>query len=207
MRILSIDVGIKNLGLCLINYKNQDNDDICKDITVELLDSLDITQYIQLSKKINANKIPILLLARGILKGLTNYCEKLKEPIDHIIIENQPFMKNPRMKSAQMIIFTFFVNKFLINEKVDIRMFLPKNKLKVYNGPPVECKLKSKYSQRKFKSIKYTEYMLIKYNCELLDKFLKSSKKDDLADSYLQALTFLMQQKKKTNKKRKKIIL
>ena len=202
-RILSIDVGIKNLGLCQLNYEDNNNDDICEDVKIELLDSLDITQFIDIKKKMNANKIPILLLARGLIKGLTDYSINLTNKIDYIIIENQPFMKNPRMKSAQMIIFSFFVNKFLNNEDTDIRMFLPKNKLNVYTGPPVECKLKSKYSQRKFKSIKYTEYMLLKYNSDFITKFNNSKKKDDLADSYLQGITFLNQLNKKKSKKLK----
>ena len=55
-----------------------------------------------------ASKIPILELGRNIFKRLAEYPQFLEA--DHVIIENQPVLKNPTMKSVQMILFSFFVS-------------------------------------------------------------------------------------------------
>ena len=36
---------------------------------------------------------------------------KITETLDYVLIENQPCMKNPKMKSLQMIIMTYFLLK------------------------------------------------------------------------------------------------
>ena len=102
------------------------------------------------------------------------------------IIENQPVLKNPKMKSIQMMVYSYF-NLIGVS---NIILFSPRHKLDVYNGPDIECHLKSKYSKRKFLSIKYTKYM-IQNNKEYLNIFNSIKKKDDLADSLLQGLCYL----------------
>ena len=105
------------------------------------------------------------------------------------MIENQPVLKNPTMKSIQMIVYSFFIS----NNIHDLVLFNPNRKLDIYCGPNIECKLKNDYSKRKYLSIKYTEYFLRESNQDeiFLDIFNKSSKKDDLSDCYLQCLTYL----------------
>ncbi|MEC8542095.1 MAG: hypothetical protein VXY89_00890, partial [SAR324 cluster bacterium] len=36
--------------------------------------------------------------------------------IKHVLIENQPALKNPTMKSVQMIIYTFFIMNGIMND-------------------------------------------------------------------------------------------
>ena len=72
----------------------------------------------------------------------------------------------------------------------NIKLFSARNKLKVYSGPEIKCNLKSKYSRRKRLGIEYTRYM-IGGNSDYLKYFEENKKKDDLADSLLQGLTYL----------------
>jgi len=81
----------------------------------------------------------------------------LKE-IDTILIELQPKI-NPKMCLVSHILFGKLVELF-INSKTTVRFVRASNKLKAYTGDPIECKLKGKYAQRKYLSIKYGEWFL-----------------------------------------------
>ena len=55
--------------------------------------------------------------------------------VTHVLIENQPALKNPVMKSIQMIIYTFFVMDGVMKKESSIEtihMVNARNKLKVY---------------------------------------------------------------------------
>ena len=112
--------------------------------------------------------------------------------VDYILIENQPVLKNPTMKSVQMILYSYFLINSVVKAKsgATIKFISARNKLKCYNGPPVEVKTKNKYTRTKKLAIEYCRYMI--KECEdRLEFFNKHKKKDDLADSYLQARWFI----------------
>jgi len=238
MKFLSIDVGIKNLAICVVEFDSSGNNKILEwTIINSIQDLLDnqltccVTKkgvicnkvainkvilndkvlgfchlkncqkevkgsyskkQIKKYKKINANHIDLSLLGKNIYHGLNNL-ENLLD-LDFVIIENQPVLKNPKMKSVQMIIYSYFL--FLKEEKKlkhKLILFNARAKLKIYDGPEIICKQKNKYSQRKFLSVEYTKYFLNKdsYNKKNWSEiFNKSKKQDDLADSYLQGLTY-----------------
>jgi len=112
--------------------------------------------------------------------------------VDYILIENQPVLKNPTMKSVQMILYSYFLINSVVKDKsgAEIKFISARNKLKCYNGPPVEVKTKNKYSRTKKLAIEYCRYM-IKDSEDKLEFFNQHKKKDDLADSYLQACWFV----------------
>ena len=116
--------------------------------------------------------------------------------VDRVIIENQPVLKNPTMKTFQMLLYSYFLmNGICKNKNVnDIQMINARNKLKVYNGPKIECDIKDKYKKNKFLAIQYCDIM-IKENPHIDEKFHKlydeSKKKDDLSDAYLQGIYYI----------------
>jgi len=70
-------------------------------------------------------------------------------------------MKNPTMKSIQMMLYSYYLIKGLHNKESsidDIILMSASNKLKVYNGETIECDKKSKYSKNKYLAIKHTQY-------------------------------------------------
>ena len=114
--------------------------------------------------------------------------------IKYVLIENQPALKNPVMKSIQMIIYTFFVIEGVMNNKSPIElihMVNARNKLKVYKGPKIECNKKNKYAQNKYLSIEYTKCMVNNEIDKFKTLFNESKKKDDLADAYLQGIYWI----------------
>ncbi len=208
--ILSIDVGIRNLAYCLAHYSAPSSmpPDLVRDTKVISLGLLDVTAHLDPEPKYtNLNKIPIFMLARALLRTLKTHVpaiiDKLENPVDYVVIENQPCIKNPKMKSIQMIIFGYFVGLTVDTPPICVQnvcMFNPRDKLSVYTGEPVECTLKSKYGRRKRLSEEYTRRMLACHP-KILQIFETTEKKDDIADAYLQALTFL-KRKCKTKKRR-----
>ena len=129
---------------------------------------------------------------------LSQICiEKLKvelKNIKHVLIENQPALKNPIMKSVQMIVYTFFIIEGIMNNNSpieNIHMVNARNKLKVYKGPKVPCNKQGKYAQNKYLSVEYTKNMIQEDDKNMIKIFEDSKKKDDLADCYLQGIYWI----------------
>jgi hypothetical protein len=179
-KFISFDIGIKNLGYCIIELIDTQNIKILEWDIINLCKDNEKTKNISIFQ----------LCSRLMYELETRFIDNSIIPV----IENQPVLKNPKMKSIQMMVYSYFVLIGVTN----IHLFSPRNKLDVYTGPPVECKLKSKYSRRKYLSVKYTEY-IIKNNPNYISIIDKYKKKDDLADALLQIMTFLKKKYKIEN--------
>ena len=168
MKILSIDVGIINFSYCV-------------------LESTKIIKWENFSFKKKSD--------------FQNTCNLIKEmdsrphllDVDTVLIEKQPRC-NPKMRVVAQTIITYFIMKNKeLNLNINVKPYSPKHKLKCYNGPEPEFKVKSKYQQRKKMSIFHcSELIKEDQEQEFIDYFKNSKKKDDLADSFLQGLSFLM---------------
>ena len=104
--------------------------------------------------------------------------------IDCVIIENQISPIANRMKTIQGMIAQYFIDK---NVKL-IKFISASNKLKNFTNEAV-----SSYNDRKKLGIKITKELLVtnkNLNKHIIN-FDKSNKKDDLADSFLQALWYI----------------
>lgn len=215
-KILSFDVGIKNLAYCLLDSDdksildwgilNISVDPVCdhkakgkccdKSASKTDKDGFKLcTSHSKLKmykdKKLkNIKKIDnhMFHMGKKIIKTLDEK-ENFSE-VDIVCIENQPALKNPTMKSVQMIIYSYF----LMKEINDIQMINARNKLKVYKGPKIECDIKETYKKNKFLAIKYCDYMIrenSKIDKKHHDLYDSSKKKDDLSDSYLQGIYYI----------------
>jgi hypothetical protein len=169
MKIVSIDVGIKNLAFCLIDEKLHIYDWKVVDISTDC-------------KKCN-----IEALADNIYKGLDTHMENWKD-VDHVLIENQPVLKNPTMKTVQILVYGYFHSLKMRGHSLDVRFISAKSKLAVAGVVPC-TKYKSKYSNTKMSSVLTTEHYLRDH--EMRDFFSELKKKDDLSDCFLQAVYFI----------------
>lgn len=106
--------------------------------------------------------------------------------VDIVLIENQPVYKNPIMKSIQMLLYGYYLQ----NNAKEIHLLNATQKMKVYDGPPIECEIKDIHAKNKYLSKEYCKYFL-KDNPEKLTYFNSYDKRDDLADTYLQGLYFI----------------
>ena len=215
MKYLSFDVGIKNLAYCSLNSDkkildwgiiNLNKDPICqcglqkpcsKVATYEVKDNNE-TKYactthvkkFTKKKKLNSN-YDLFKISQILMEELNSKTDFLNHDI--ICIENQPALKNPTMKSIQMLLYSYFIIEGVCKDPIcsNVQMINARNKLKVYKGPPVECKFKEKYKRNKYLSVEYTKLMILEEDQEFIDLFKDSKKKDDLADAYLQGIYFI----------------
>ncbi len=111
--------------------------------------------------------------------------------VSHVVIENQPVLKNPKMKSIQMILFSYFLIK---KETIKLHLVSAGSKLK-FNIKNEETekieKLANKYLKRKKLAVEYCKHF-IKDNSTKLDYFNNFNKRDDLADAYLLVRKFMI---------------
>ena len=174
--VLSFDIGIKNMALCLMDT---DTKNILK------WNLIDISS----DKKNDLNDMS---------KNLINAMDELvlneldSQNIFAVLIENQPVMKAPTMKSIQMILYTYF-QVLAIHESRDITITLvsamKKNSFMKSKGYDVKSK---NYKSNKDNSMKYVEEYLNSnndtHNLEILRSF---KKKDDMCDALIQILCIL----------------
>jgi len=115
---------------------------------------------------------------------------------DYVCLENQPVLKNPVMKSVQMVLYAWFIfatppskyiQSFAESTTFKVKLVAASNKNKVLPFP----KKTLTYKERKRLGIEQTLTLLREYfavDDTLLVFFDKHLKKDDLADSFLQAI-------------------
>lgn len=147
----------------------------------------------------NCNKIPLQILSTKLFSTLDmkkNFLE-----VDEVLIENQPTLINPTMKTISTFLYSYFCLRGIV-EKKDTRsnihtvnFFSPSNKLKV-NKQHSENILKKGENHTEVYDITKE---LGEFYCKALIKedvdkfnFLNSQvKKDDLCDSFLQGFFYL----------------
>jgi len=139
------------------------------------------TKYLNNVEKTNANKLDMIECGILLKKHLDKTFKDKK--IDRIIVENQIGPLAIRMKMMQGMITQHFIENNL--EKIEL--INASNKLKDF------LKGKSTYNERKKLGITITRNFLENDNKlnNWIDYFNKNSKKDDLADSYLQCLWYI----------------
>lgn len=144
-------------------------------------------QLIKIKKK-KCTDVDLSILAKNMHEELDKIPELFQT--DGILIENQPALTNPTMKSIGSILFGYCVYKSKDTQCKKVVFRSADNKLKVNKEKTkselAKCKTsKEKYDKRKSLA---EEYFLERIECsEIKKKFNESKKKDDLADSWLQA--------------------
>jgi len=192
-KYLSFDIGIKNLAYCLLEV-----DDSTEYRNIKILE----WGVMDLAQGQKVKELDLMTIHSRMINAL-NSCDFLNSnsDINTAILENQPCLMNPTMKSVQILL---FASLWMRKEDgvIDIgkmAMFSARNKLEAYDGPEIDFShIKTKYTRTKKLSIAYTKYMLVEseQSQEMKELFENSKKKDDLADAYLQGLTYI---KKKVN--------
>ncbi len=195
--VLSIDVGLKNLAMCIMSLSQDkersiklwdvfnvlDDNDIkcCKTLKngkecskkskfkyfcttskeTFLTCKIHFPKNIPIKKqnKVKTKNVNSYLLQDISLRVLNKLNDILKDnkvfkDVDKVLIELQPKV-NQRMKFISHIIYGKLV-EFYKETRTKIRFVTAKTKLRVYDGPKIECNLKTPYSKRKWLSIQYT---------------------------------------------------
>jgi len=155
--LLSIDCGIKNLAMCLIDPHSRR-----------------IAQW-------DVSGVPPNH-ADGIFPCLVRHLNEKPWVLDAttVLIEKQPD-KNRGMKGVENLLHTYF----LVKDKT-VKIWDARHKIPDVAGPG-----KARYDQRKKASIERALKFIETTNTEWVTFFKQHKKKDDLADTVMQALSFL----------------
>jgi hypothetical protein len=189
----SKDIGKVRIPLCHIcknkgYYYTIDNKPICK---THSKNKLKPEQQEELKRLYTIENTTIYEIAKLAIEKL-DLIDFSKSEI--IIIENQPHMASLKMKMIAMMLLNYFIIRYIVEKKCNIREVLfinASNKLTVYDGPYIECKLKGQYPRNKFYSKEYCKY-IIRHNKKWVDFYNSHKKRDDLADCFLQGVWYLM---------------
>ena len=172
--ILSIDVGIRNLAMCLLDDKTN------------------------LVVKWDVDGIPPQH-DDGVYVSLRKHLDERPWVLDAstILIEKQPD-RNKKMVAVMHFLYAYFIIKCPHAETI---LYDARHKIPDVAGPG-----KSQYLKRKKVSIERCEEFIRSgpTNAHWLDTFLKSKKKDDLADTVMQALSFVNRTEVTSTTKKKK---
>lgn len=192
--VLSFDIGIKNLAYCLFCY-----DPCSLEFDFEIIDwnILDIS--------ITEKKNVIDCQSDKLFQTLHDtFGDK---EINYVVIENQPVLKNPVMKTVQIMVYSYFKIRKMLQEEIEgVSMVNAGNKLKFafnvlqpfltndtdeFNDIPTSINSKTKYKDTKNASIQYVRALLSKKDhTKQQTYFDQFKKKDDLADTLLQGLYY-----------------
>tara|TARA_B100000902_G_scaffold339023_1_gene340939 strand:+ start:149 stop:724 length:576 start_codon:yes stop_codon:yes gene_type:complete len=176
MKLLSIDVGIRNLAYVIINVE---------DVNVHHIEQWDVLELCGKCEK--ASNVSNVIIGEN-MKNIFN--EKFSELVfDKIIIENQIGQNAIKMKTIQGMINMYFIMNGYNESK--IINYNAVHKLKPFQ--PKDIKLT--YADRKKLSKVVTGQLCEKYyGDDIHTYFLKYKKKDDLADCLLQCIDFIKKQ-------------
>ena len=171
MRVLSFDIGLKNMAYCIL-----------EDTVIIHWQTLDISgekDFTATSKK---------------LLGMLH--DEFPDPnFDFVLIENQPVLKNPIMKSVQMLVYAYFqIYSYQHGSGCDVRLIAAGNKLRVRQKPNLDDDSvlnKSGYKNNKLKAILYAQHYLKGQEPKWLEAFSNNRKKDDIADALCSAIQFV----------------
>lgn len=160
--ILSIDVGIRNLAMCLLDENNNN-----------LVTQWDVSGVPPEHKD-------------GLYVSLRDHLDERPWILDAqvILIEKQPD-RNKKMISVMHFLHSYFIIKCPGAETI---LYDARHKIPDVAGPG-----KAQYNKRKKVAIERCEAFIRQddVNAHWIDTFVKSKKKDDLADTVMQALSFV----------------
>jgi hypothetical protein len=120
---------------------------------------------------------------------------------ERVYIENQPTMKNPRMKTISVTLYNFYMIRGMIDKNIisAVHFMAPSNKLKLADDGDKKELVKVKNDDNESKTYKLTKALGVKYCLEMIsdmpewvDRFNSHKKKDDMADCFLQGMYALL---------------
>lgn len=199
VRVLSFDVGVKNLALCDLIYNTESRTTTITNWTV-----------LNISNEAKSTKYDIGQVCENLMHALLEryqHTEGSNDIIDVVLIENQPVIKNPIMKSIQIMIYTFFMLRKTAHQSVGaVKLVSARNKLKLVDfiddkekrqamidEAEEKAKCKTGYKYNKKLAILLAKHFLevTSVSDDVQLEFQKSKKQDDLSDTFCQALHYI----------------
>ena len=175
MKILSIDVGTRNLGVCILEYA-----------------SLDAPGRILHWEVIDLHAKTSSTATRSCVQAFWSRRPMFYD-VDVILIESQDRAVSKMRRLSNAIESHFETVRVVLDKTYRIDWSSGDVKLRAYDGPVVweEPKTKTKYKMNKLLGIEHARALLAQWeSIEWIDWFEKLPKQDDVADCLLQAVYY-----------------
>jgi len=121
--------------------------------------------------------------------------EKIKLPVDYVLIENQPTLTNPTMKSISMMVFSYFIYGIMNKKVKEIKFISPSDKLKCNKEKTKEALSRCKTKSEKYHVTKQLAkdfcFQLIANKENAIQLINSYQKQDDMCDAFLQGYNFI----------------
>jgi hypothetical protein len=178
-------VDINNESKIAANISNKKQKTETKNSLIERLKEYRDANCLDIVSEAKANDFDLIQLGISIREKFNNKLDL--SSIDAVVIENQISPLANRMKSLQGMIAQYFI----MNDIYNIIFYSASNKLKTV----IDATTSTTYKERKSISVSHTTDILENYDVlnKWLGYFSTHKKKDDLADSFLQGISFLSQ--------------
>ena len=180
--VLSFDLGLKNLAYCLLSIRNGKT----------YIHEWNIINLLEGGRKHNIYNI--YNIYTKVKTILFRELDKRRYFLDvsTVLIEMQHKHASELIKNIGVSIHDYFVLRGIMDKGRDINIVSveAKHKLTIYEGPSLSCTLKTPYARNKWYGEKYCEWWLRDYT-SMLNYFKTFTKRDDLADAFLQGVWYL----------------
>lgn len=193
MRVIGIDIGIRNLVLCSLDVVAGSKTLRGAQDAIESARRIEWTFGELCDPKQNANKCSHTFLLDRMILFVRTHRELLCEWADTIVIEAQPAA---RMKMLAGALYVLIRNEStrpgIIMQPAKKKLAWPRDEL--MTNVPQACK-QTTYTDRKKAAVKLCDFLLVGGNEETQrarSVFQGTRKKDDAADSLLHALHFVV---------------
>ena len=206
------DIGVKNLAYCVLSLQEKKIEIVSWNI-INLADEESAQIFCSKCDKKAVYNTPlrgknrvyfcgkhreedsIKVSKKVVKKDIKTYGLRLKKVLDEnkalftenvsrVVIENQPSLKNPFMKSIQMLLYSWF----LFNQ-IDVSLLPASSNLKVFKGEISEQfaikETANPYTRKKRLAVAHCKMLLSPTELHMIDQNKK--KLDDLCDAYLLA--------------------
>lgn len=183
-RVLSFDIGTKNLSLC--------------DLSVKASGDFEVTGWSVVSTVppgLNVNKTPVWDLAPPFYNYLQEHAKSWlfeasgPKKIDRVLIENQPMGGRGTARNLKTKVLSHILQCVILHLRPDLTVAFVHPGLKLKDMPRPEDR-KSSYRENKAYAVESTATLIASEKCLSKDycteAYAAIKKKDDLADAFLQ---------------------
>jgi hypothetical protein len=214
MRILSVDLGARNLAWCVLDREKSSKEEwSCPpfrgmEVCVHAWRVIDIVKESGVVEDVNLNKTDIATCVPWFVTAIKHWWGEMTEGVDLAVLEAQPTARVMNhgercVNNVRTKVLSHVLQAFLLEKNIPVQFVSPAVKLRDAKDLMADA---SEYREHKKAAV-----LLTTRACALLDDKARATwettkgKRDDLADAFLQGVCFSVKKARKPKKSAKPV--